>query len=693
MKKTWKKLWATLLLLLLLLAVGLPVFAAVPGDGAAPDENPPAAEAEAGTEAEAEAEAGTATATDIQPEGEAEAHSRQPDAHSVVVESYAELKKALGEDNGITTVYLGASITAESGAIPIHPGKSSVIIDGSPPTGGRYTYTQHQAGGQNGVFSANSAGAQTTEVTLRNMDVVGKTELGLVQAGSGVVITLENLSYTGPQALYHRGGSVRVIGGSYSLPAGELAEARQVELGGVLTIEGPPNNAVLWLTAGASTLKVLAGADVRINTSNYFIYGSFAGAQLGAGARLSLTSRRFGFSYAGDSVGSFTMAEGAVLEIDLYTTESYAALRVSKRFEMAPGSSAVIKRTGTAGIPLRLTAAGAVAVFNQPQRVLFYSGAGVPLRFTGAGTLSITTCALNVWQSAPWPLPGGMDAQPSQVWNKAGGQLLTLEGSYNETANRGLAHNLTDDDPVLTALDANSFNLEKNQLLALGAAALDIDSPAATAPALTGASTPGAELLAAYILADGRGGKIGGSADATGRYRLPVSGGALQAGSLVSVLARQNDLFMRQQAQVRQAGAERLAFVAVPEQISFGVLPMPGAPVYAQRQQAEFELTVQDTRAVPRPWRIQASLAAPGTAEGDAPLPPNGVIVFTTKDGEVLQLSEAPQTVYRHSDAAAGTITVRWGQSEGVLLNVAPGEIYSNQEYRAAIHWSLVDAP
>ncbi|MDL2327847.1 hypothetical protein LJC64_04275 [Ruminococcaceae bacterium OttesenSCG-928-A11] len=664
MKKTWKKLWVTLLALVLLLAVGLPVLAAAPGE----------------TEA---AEAPPATATDLETPG------RQLDENSLVVESYAELKQALGEDNGLTTIYLGANITAESGAIPVHSAKAAVVIDGSPPTGGRFTFTQHSSGGQNGLFTADGIGSKTTSLTLRNLDIAGKSDLGVARAASGAVITLENVNYTGPQALYHRGGTVRVIGGSYTLPSGELAEALHVELGGTLVVEGPPANAVLWLTSTASTLKVLPGAAVQINTSNYFIYGTIASAHIGANARLGLVSRRFGFSYAADSVGTFTVDEGAALDINLHTTESYAALRVSRRFEMAPGSSAAIVRTGTAGISLRLTAAGGAAVFNQPQRVFFYSSAGVPLRFTGAGTLSMATTALNVWQTTPWPLAEGMDTLPAHLWNKAGGAPMTVEGTYYDMANRGLTHNLTADDPVDSALDATGFNLEKSQLLAFGTGLLEVDAPAATATALTGKSTPDAGLLAAYTLADGQAGTAGGTAGAAGQYSLPVSGGALEAGSTVDVVARQDGLFLRGRAVVQAAEAERLAFVAVPQQVNFGTLPVPSAPAYAERQQAGFEITVQDTRATPRPWRIDASLAAPA---GGLALPA-GAVVFTTGDGAVLPLGEAPQTVYRHSGTDRGTVTVQWGPGEGVLLSLVPGAVYSGRDYGAVIHWSLVDAP
>lgn len=606
---------------------------------------------------------------------------------STLVESYEELKNALGDDNGFTTIYLGADITLGSASMPVHSSKSSVVIDGAPPFGKRYTLTQYQASGTNGIILVNNAA--NTDVTLRNMDIVGKNDYGVVWVDNSittVTITLENVSYTGPQALHHRNGTVRFIGGRYTLSRGELAEALHAQLGGDLTIAGPSGNSVLWLVSTASTLTVLEGANVRVNTSNYFVYGNIASASLQTNAGLNLVSKRFGFSYGSNTVGTFTLAEGARLNVDLNTTESYAALRVSKHFEMAPGSSATILRRGTAGIPLRLTAANAKAVFNQPRRVFFYSSAGVPLRFLGAGTLSINTTALNIWGNTAWPLASGLDIQPTHIWNKALDEALTLTGSYNTEANNNLTHNLTADDPVTTQLTAKNFDLEHSQLLAFGSGILDIDFLTNTASALTGGADPDASLRADYILADGRGGQIDGAADAAGAYSLPVSGGDLMVGSGVNILLRTGDLFLRKTETVRDANEHRLAFLSVPERINFGAQSVPDSRQIIGRQQADLAISVRDTRLTQSPWRIDA------TADGWSGAL-SGAILFVTKDGQRLTLNEVPLTVYRQTDGVNGDIDIQWDSGEGVLLSMVPGEVYSDTDYSATIHWALVEAP
>ncbi|MDL2214334.1 hypothetical protein LJB76_02085 [Clostridia bacterium OttesenSCG-928-O13] len=622
---------------------------------------------------------------------------------TVVVYDYKELKKALEGDNGYTTVYLGGNIAGDGSGIAIHANKANVVIDGSPPDGGRYTFTQYASGDADAVIRATRASVQS--VTLRNMDIVGNNHFGVVMvsdSAQGVTLVHENVNYTGPQAFYNRGGTIHAINSTYTLQPtagqlGELAEAKHAQFGGVVNITAAKTeNSILWLVGGASNFTVLEGAQVTVNTDFYFVFydGTPPNITIGQGACFSLTSTRFGFTYTSQHVANFLVAAGANLAINLHTTESYAALRVAGLFQMEPGSSATIVRTGTAGIPLRLTTSGAQAVFNQPQRVFLYSSAGVPLRFTGAGTLSITTQALNVWQSTGWPLAGGTEPLPTHIWNKAGAGLLTLTATYSTAANQSLVSNLTADDPVVSTLNAKNFDLEKSQLVVFGAMTLGIDIPTSQSPALTGGTSSGAALLAAYTLSDDKGGKIGGTANAAGRYTLPVEGGALKVGSTATVTASANGLAMRQSAIVQDGGAGRLSFLSVPQQLHFGSVPVPGGQTLVQRLGTAFALSVADSRFSSSPWRIDASVQQPLTAMvNGTPSRLTDAVVFQGSGETPLALNEVPMTVYRQNSGTPGEYTVQWNDGEGILLSLSPGEMYSGVDYTTAIHWQLVDAP
>ena len=156
----------------------------------------------------------------------------------------------------------------------------------------------------------------------------------------------------------------------------------------------------------------------------------------------------------------------------------------------------------------------------------------MPLRFTGAGTLSVRTSALNLWQSTGWPVSGGTDDLPDHIWNKSDGETLVMTAAYDTTI-KNLTSNLTGDDPVVSALDTQNFNLEKNQLVALGSMTLDIDTPDSQSLALSGHTSSGAALTAAYTLNDGKDGTTDGTVSYTHLYQGMAMKSACMRGNVV----------------------------------------------------------------------------------------------------------------------------------------------------------------
>lgn len=76
---------------------------------------------------------------------------------------------------------------------------------------------------------------------------------------------------------------------------------------------------------------------------------------------------------------------------------------------------------------------------------------------------------------------------------------------------------------------------------------LDIDTPDSQSLAISGHTSYGAALTAAYTLNDGTDGTTDGIAGAYGQYLLPVTGGTLKADSVVTITASANGIAMRKQ--------------------------------------------------------------------------------------------------------------------------------------------------
>lgn len=198
--------------------------------------------------------------------GEALTFGRILNETTIEVYTYDELKQALSGDNGYTTIYLGDNITADGTGIDIHPNKTDVIIDGAPPEGGRYRFTQYASANDSTSIRVRSAGIQS--VTLRNLDIHGANYYGVVwvpDSISGIAIIHENVDYTGPQPVYNRSGTTRLADSTYTLRpisgmSGEIAETMHAEFSGTIHISAAgTNHPVLQLTSSVSTLTVLDG--------------------------------------------------------------------------------------------------------------------------------------------------------------------------------------------------------------------------------------------------------------------------------------------------------------------------------------------------------------------------------------------------------------------------------------------------
>ncbi len=626
--------------------------------------------------------------------------------NSIIVYTYEELKTALGGDNAYTTIYLGDNITTNNSGVAINAAKPYIIIDGIPPghEGSEpFTLTQYNSTNLNYTIRVEQSNTVTKEVTLRNLTIAGGNYYGIVAVLSNDVIQIhENIDYSGPQPAYNRAGTMQFIDSTYELKTvggvgvNELAETKYAEFGGEVMITAENTSSpVIKLESSTSSLVLQENASLTVRTKFCFINtgGYTPEVTLKQGASLNLTSSRFGFTYGDHRISTFLMEADSSLFIDLNTTESYAALRVSKLFKQDPGSSLNIIRTGTAGIPLRLTNLGASAVFNEPHRVFLYSSAGVPLRFTGNGTLEITTQTLNVWEKTAWPAEEGSVNPATHIWNRAGAERLVVTGTYQETVNRLLEHNLTGEDPVISELNAQNFNLEKNQLVAFGDASLDIDLLYPDRP-ISGTTVADAFINAEYVSGDNRNVTADATADSEGRYQLLTGEFGILPESTVTVTAVMENLYIRQQAAV-QAEAPTVKFISVPERLDFGQVSIPDRwTELKQLNNDDFRLTVRDTGPVSSRWHIDVVLETELSA-GDGRITHNlsDLLVFKDAGGSIHPVNQIPLTVYRKTEDTGQDVSVSWNEDEGFHLQVSPGEVYSEADYSGTVTWLLVDAP
>ncbi|MDL2220800.1 hypothetical protein LJC55_03945 [Eubacteriales bacterium OttesenSCG-928-N14] len=171
------------------------------------------------------------------------------DGISAVVYTYEQLREAIEQDNGITTVYLGADFTILRNRIEINAKKAQFTLCGTNPlTGTRHTLTEYRDPGLANIVLANG-NTTTKKITLCDINVKSQGSyygiMGVEDGVRGVEYIVRNVHYTGRQFIYaiyanivFEGENTIIINQSTNGNAGqELGEFSNVTVRGSLRIE------------------------------------------------------------------------------------------------------------------------------------------------------------------------------------------------------------------------------------------------------------------------------------------------------------------------------------------------------------------------------------------------------------------------------------------------------------------------
>ena len=415
------------------------------------------------------------------------------DNSTVAVETSAELKSILEGDNSITTIYFANDITLESG-ISILGTKQSITIDGLYPldgSGSIHTYTD-----MNSASDSNTIGIRTSisiNILFKNMNVIGRNYYGIIYVSENtnhqnVIVTYENVTYSGPQITYHPSGlsiyknlNINIVA-STACPANEVAETFQLEIGGNTTItHNSTSNSTFWLRGNTDNayIKILDGANVSITTSKDLIYSKYYVGLSIAKDAMFLVNTKYGlFRDSSHQASSITVDEGATFSvIQQMANGSYSTIYCREAFNVNTNATLYIEANYTNTAPLiRFTTSSSKLNITDPKSVILYNNSYNCLYFTNSTSINISCKKLDYWLTSPTLTTSGkIEGTPLYSWYKTTEDLMTLTATSTSSKTTITSNNLTEEELTsLPSLDLLQLQTAKTiRLLPAGSLILE----------------------------------------------------------------------------------------------------------------------------------------------------------------------------------------------------------------------------
>ncbi|QYF82224.1 hypothetical protein KY492_25320 [Brevibacterium sp. PAMC21349] len=295
----------------------------IPSAGFAEESSTPNKEVTNAQESEAKGQESRTQTKETQSQSKA---ARALMANEAVVNNYAELKAALEGDNGITTVKFGRNIDV-SGTIKIQAKKTNIVIDGN-----NYTLTQTgRTGNLDSIYYGYAYELQST--TIKNINIIGNNPYGVIAIGNGlngVEQTFENVTYSGPQMIYNKGGKATFKGlNTINITGQEMAEIGDVEFQGDTSIVHDSAYSVIWTVAKLPNFVVAPNAILDIYTKKsgqaiFYATNDYGSLVIGKNAKVNIIGQK-SFTYDG-ALRDFKVDSEAELNMTREGTDTSAML-------------------------------------------------------------------------------------------------------------------------------------------------------------------------------------------------------------------------------------------------------------------------------------------------------------------------------------------------------------------------------
>ncbi|NLL02220.1 MAG: hypothetical protein GX265_04295 [Mollicutes bacterium] len=624
------------------------------------------------------------------------------DSETVVVFNFNELKTVL-EGNTYNYIYFGDNITLGSTGINVNSSRSVLTIDGTYQNV-RYTYEDYTSAAYTQTILIQGA-ASGINVTVKNIDIIGHNYYGVVCVYDSanfinVVVTYENINYTGPQLAFNPYSSLRIIDSEINIvtstsSANEVAETRNVTLGGNVTINSTTTStSIFWFRNVVGGVipyfNVLPGANINITSTNMYLYyvssAEYIDMTFGSNSTTSITTA-LGLSYYDTHYTRNVLIDSeAQLNIEQTTQWGTTATWIVRgEFKMNTGSSLkmISNYTGsTSNYCLQFTGTNPVPslILNNPKSLIFYCNPANAIYASNSTNFTINISQYNRWTSVTSLFSAGdIYDIPTYSWYKLENtNNLTVTGTFLNNNTIISTTNLTPGEQAeLPAL--SNFLITGTRVLSFGRPSLSLNPISDTSLDMTGTTEPNADIKITY---DGNDYYV--QADNTGEFIYSYSP-ALPSGTKISFVSNVAGSFLYRFRTVEIIFNGDIYITEATDEITFDLNPFQFSPTLCNRANP-LKVVIQDNRIVTSPWDLYATVNIPLINEKGSTLPDG--LVFINDLGNMIALSDTPTLVYS-SFGTPGTTDVEWDDNEGILLQLNIIPIVANTTYRANINWII----
>lgn len=475
---------------------------------------------------------------------DASEHMNAEEENSVAVVETLNQFTAAVLDLNVETILLDADIIL-TGVITIPANKPSLLIDGQ----GIYTLEQSRSTGTT-TLASNST--QNPTYRLQNLTFIGRCYYGVINCNPAYNINLEihNVTYTGPQVVYNRSGSVRFSGTNTitiqanapnTNAAEEVAEVNQVYIEGDFNLitYTTGSSAFFWFINPNPIFRIEDDASVSIKTSTK----RSANGLFFADAALDVSiGKRASFDL--DITGYHPLLSGNTQSFKSMTIEEDAQVSMSCAGGLLLSGPFIVKENATfiynhaappsglpnVTIPMFLLATrysdGSIISFNNPNLVvLSVEPTARPMFnfYNVVNTIDITTSELNYWSS----YQDAHDKQlPERMWWTENDSL------FNATTTNGLNWTIKDDSITLSnSLYLRSLQFGKDPF------PLHPDEAWDYLEHITGYTEPHANVYLSYIDTFGQTRQHEGAADSNGKFTIACEPSSFDTSQHIEIIS------------------------------------------------------------------------------------------------------------------------------------------------------------